>query len=438
MNHGLTSLGMISDDQTVAVAQHVSSAVAQVGWQRCGHVLLLNGWRIDTVTRSVTDGTSVARLSPRAVRLLQALAAAPGEAMSRNSLLDQVWPNVVVGDESLTQAVTEVRRVLGDPQGSKRLIETIPKYGYRLNARVIGGAEASDECPANATDRFDLRAYQLCLDARAVMSCGGPEAMSLPETLTAEAVALAPDFAFARAEHAIALSFRWLYQRANTRGLQRAFDHAWTATRIRPDQSGGFAALAFAYGAAGDHDRMRRALEQGLARDVNDAELQLRGVRTLYAAKDYRCAATLAERAAALDTEDFRPLFFGACAASFFDPDRKRRLARACLARIEARLAIDPADPRARHTRGPVLALLGLTDAAIDAVEAQDRDRSPCRFYDTITYSHVGDVDRAVEVFADVVEHGWRHLDWIAAEPTFDTLLSHPRFRRCARAIGLS
>ncbi len=396
-------------------------------------VLLVGDWRVDVAARSATDGTNAARLSPRAVRLLQVLASAPGEALSRQRLLDAVWPDVFVGDESLTQTVTELRRVMGG-----RIIETIPKHGYRLVAPVEAGAGGDAVQPKAAADGFDLGAYQLCLDARQALMRGGPGAISQPATLTAEAVARAPQFAMARAEYAIALTYLWLYQRDDHHGLDQAVAEAEQAVRLRPDLAIAHAAMGFALGAAGRHGEMRRSLERAMARDANDAEVHMLATRALFAARDYRCTAALAERAAMLNTDDFRPLYFAARSASLFDPLRGRRNAQACLARIRARLALDPSEPRALNTLGPVYTLLGLPDEAVRAVESQGCALSPCQFYDSIAYSAVGDWDRATESFASVVENGWRHADWLTAEPSLGPFRDHPRFHRVARSIGLA
>ena len=50
--------------------------------------------------------------------------------------MNAVWPGVIVGDEVLTQSVIKLRRALGDDPRSPSYIETIPKRGYRLVARV--------------------------------------------------------------------------------------------------------------------------------------------------------------------------------------------------------------------------------------------------------------------------------------------------------------
>ena len=88
--------------------------------------------------------------------LLCYLADRPGQVVSREALLSAVWPGVVVGDDSLTQAVIKLRKALGDTAESPAYIQTIPKGGYRLVAPVVrapGTAIASAEAAPGAPDR---------------------------------------------------------------------------------------------------------------------------------------------------------------------------------------------------------------------------------------------------------------------------------------------
>ncbi|WP_412069206.1 winged helix-turn-helix domain-containing protein [Rubrivirga sp. IMCC43871] len=84
------------------------------------------------------DGTTT-KVEPRLMRVLCVLAAAPGAVVSREALLQTVWPDASVQDEALTQAVSRLRRALGDRARDARVIETIPKAGYRLVAPVTAG-----------------------------------------------------------------------------------------------------------------------------------------------------------------------------------------------------------------------------------------------------------------------------------------------------------
>ena len=79
----------------------------------------------------IRDG-QIVHLEPKSMEVLVHLIARGGEVVSRDELLDLVWPGVHVGDDSLTGAIIKIRRALGDSARDPRYVETIPKRGYRL------------------------------------------------------------------------------------------------------------------------------------------------------------------------------------------------------------------------------------------------------------------------------------------------------------------
>lgn len=100
--------------------------------------LRIGEWWADRSTNELGCGTETVRVEPKAIEVLMALAARAGQVVSREALLAEVWPAVVVGDEALTQSVIKLRRALGDDPRHPRYIETIAKRGYRLIAPVGG------------------------------------------------------------------------------------------------------------------------------------------------------------------------------------------------------------------------------------------------------------------------------------------------------------
>lgn len=92
----------------------------------------LGPWQIDPVANELRDAEKAIRIEPKAMEVLMVLAKSPGQVVTREQLLDEVWPNVVVGDAALTQVVIKLRKALGDTVQSPKFIETIPKRGYRL------------------------------------------------------------------------------------------------------------------------------------------------------------------------------------------------------------------------------------------------------------------------------------------------------------------
>ncbi len=93
-------------------------------------------WRIAPDLNQIARGAEIVRLEPKAMAVLLRLAGRPGEVVSRDELLAAVWPNVIVGDNALTQVVIKLRKALGDTVHEPRYIQAISKKGYRLIATV--------------------------------------------------------------------------------------------------------------------------------------------------------------------------------------------------------------------------------------------------------------------------------------------------------------
>ncbi len=100
----------------------------------------IGDWELDRALNEIRRPGASIRLEPKVVDVLAYLADRPGSVVSRDELLEAVWPGVVVGDDALTQAVIKLRKALGDEARQPAYIETIAKRGYRLLAPVANGA----------------------------------------------------------------------------------------------------------------------------------------------------------------------------------------------------------------------------------------------------------------------------------------------------------
>ena len=81
------------------------------------------------------------------LELLRELLLRAGNVVSKDDLLDRIWPNVTVVEASLPTAVGKLRRALGDDRRSdSKIIETVPGIGYRLTGPV-----RVEEFPASPT-----------------------------------------------------------------------------------------------------------------------------------------------------------------------------------------------------------------------------------------------------------------------------------------------
>ncbi|MFY0692214.1 MAG: winged helix-turn-helix domain-containing protein [Paracoccaceae bacterium] len=89
------------------------------------------------------------------------LVAHHGQVISREELLDAVWPGIHVGDDSLTAAIIKIRRALGDDARNPIHIETIPKRGYRLISPISATeATATTEPPPTSGSKPRSSSYR--------------------------------------------------------------------------------------------------------------------------------------------------------------------------------------------------------------------------------------------------------------------------------------
>lgn len=70
------------------------------------------------------------------MKVLAFLAAHPNEVIGKDRLIAAVWGHTFVSDAALTRCIFEIRQAFGDDAKSPRFIETVPKVGYRLIARL--------------------------------------------------------------------------------------------------------------------------------------------------------------------------------------------------------------------------------------------------------------------------------------------------------------
>lgn len=92
------------------------------------------------------DGTPV-ELTPRLFSALLFFVEHPDELLQKETLLQALWPGLVVEENNLSQVVAGLRRALGDDTQGARFIQTVPRHGFRFVAKVVRQANAG---PAEA------------------------------------------------------------------------------------------------------------------------------------------------------------------------------------------------------------------------------------------------------------------------------------------------
>ena len=115
----------------------------------------LGRWLVRPSLATIERGAEAVHVTPKAMDVLVYLADARGEVVSRNQLLDAVWPGMSVTPDALSQCVVELRKAFRDDPKSPAVIQTIPKIGLRLmvTAAPLDAIEAEPPMPVQRIRR---------------------------------------------------------------------------------------------------------------------------------------------------------------------------------------------------------------------------------------------------------------------------------------------
>ena len=114
-------------------------------------VFTFGGFTLDLRKGLLQRGDEPAFLRPKALALLTHLAQNIGRVVPKSELMDSVWPGIYVTEDSLTQSIREIRKVLGDDK--QDIIRTISRRGYMLAVTTEPVAEPGSQ-PIVAVLRF--------------------------------------------------------------------------------------------------------------------------------------------------------------------------------------------------------------------------------------------------------------------------------------------
>jgi|GEM_PF-2400172 len=110
----------------------------------------VEGWLIEPELLSITHpNKGKYTLQSKVMQVLLALLKAENQVVSKQSLMDQVWQDLVITENSLNQAISELRKIFGDSRKTPLFIETIPTKGYRFVAKVEPTSDTLTKKPSN-------------------------------------------------------------------------------------------------------------------------------------------------------------------------------------------------------------------------------------------------------------------------------------------------
>src|SRR5215813_8168613 len=144
-------------------------------------ILRIGEWRVDPDLDELSREGQTIRLEPRPMRLLLYLAAHAGRVVDVQHLLDEVWPNVIVTQGSVYQAIAQLRRILGDESEHPKYIENLPRRGYRLIAPVASwDVRRTEATSSNSAALGFPQVANGSVAAEPQLASGVPEAAATP------------------------------------------------------------------------------------------------------------------------------------------------------------------------------------------------------------------------------------------------------------------
>jgi DNA-binding winged helix-turn-helix (wHTH) protein len=92
---------------------------------------------LDLETRQLFRGGKPVHLPPKTFRLLEILLAERPKAISKETLIESVWPGVFVSESNLARLVAELREAIGDDAQAPKFVRTVHGFGYAFQADAL-------------------------------------------------------------------------------------------------------------------------------------------------------------------------------------------------------------------------------------------------------------------------------------------------------------
>lgn len=119
-----------------------ANQIRQPGQQPNGSPLYQFGpFVLDTLQHALLKEGKPVALTPKTYDTLLVLVQNRGRMLSKDELMNKLWPDSFVEEANLTQQVSMIRKALGDSSGDPRYVHTVPGRGYRFTAAIRDSTE---------------------------------------------------------------------------------------------------------------------------------------------------------------------------------------------------------------------------------------------------------------------------------------------------------
>ncbi len=209
-------------------------------------------------------------LSPRLVEILAAIVEKNGEIVTKDELLDRFWPGVNISENTLTRAIADIRKALGEQASEPQYIQTLARRGFRFigSGGACGAGEAGED------------PFQAWVQGKLALDSLNLEKLSGAIAAFERAVVELPSYAPAHAGLANAYLLKYEQTRSGSvpdRGLlTRAMSAAQQACAVDPSLGEGWAVLGYLLLAAGKTEEAQAAGRRATALEPGNWRHQYR------------------------------------------------------------------------------------------------------------------------------------------------------------------
>ena len=202
-------------------------------------------YELDSGRRRLLRDDEPLALPDRHVEILLLLAANSGRVLSKDELIDAAWKDVAVADNSIEQAISSLRKMLGTQPDGAPYIETLTRRGYRFSAPVERGKPRQSDAALDAL----LAPYRAFVEGRAALETLDRDAVSRARQTFADILRAEPDYPAAHVGMANACILAFESTRVDRapdlEALRQAAHHALEGCRLDPSSGEAWSTLAF-------------------------------------------------------------------------------------------------------------------------------------------------------------------------------------------------
>jgi DNA-binding winged helix-turn-helix (wHTH) protein len=221
-------------------------------------------FELDPASRALFREHQRVRLPSPQAAILAHLVTHAGVVISKETLIDAGWEGVAVSDNSLDQAISRLRKLLGDGRKHATYIETIPQQGYRFTARV----ERSTRDGIDAPLETQLAPFRAVMQARTELETLDRDRIGHARQTFEEAVREAPDYLAAHVGLAMACGLLFKASTPDAQpdaaALEQGIQQGRDACAMAPQSGKAWSALGFLLYLNGDTEQAAAAASRAV------------------------------------------------------------------------------------------------------------------------------------------------------------------------------